>query len=194
MRCLLLLQAWQEVNGRKWNGKTCWRQVLRCLMFQHQEFIGTGEQWMLLSRGVVWFLLEESNTDLPVGDVQEQIVTGTQTKWRWWYKEPPCQCRRCKRPRRSPWVRMIPWRRARQPTPVFLPGDSHGQRSLAGYCSEGHKESDTTETTEHTHEHLNKNMSAQWRAGLSNKRMNGKAQLFLGKDWWILKLPDSRVG
>ena len=55
----------------------------------------------------------------------------------------------------------IPWRRAWQPTPVFLPGDSHGQRSLASYGSEGHKESDTTEVTEHTHEHLNKNMSAQ---------------------------------
>ena len=31
------------------------------------------------------------------------------------------------------WVRKIPWRRAWQPTPVFLPGESHGQRSLAGY-------------------------------------------------------------
>ena len=33
----------------------------------------------------------------------------------------------------DPWVREIPWRRAWQPTPVFLPGESHGQRSLAGY-------------------------------------------------------------
>ena len=32
----------------------------------------------------------------------------------------------------DPWVRKIPWRRAWQPTPVFLPGESHGQRSLAG--------------------------------------------------------------
>jgi len=32
------------------------------------------------------------------------------------------------------WIRKIPWRRAWQPTPVFLPGESHGQRSLAG-CS-----------------------------------------------------------
>ena len=38
-----------------------------------------------------------------------------------------------------------PWRRKWQPTPVFLPGKSHGQRSLAGYSSRGHKESDTTE-------------------------------------------------
>ena len=42
-------------------------------------------------------------------------------------------------------------RRAWQPTPVFLPGESHGQRSLAGYSPRGHKESDTTEATEHTY-------------------------------------------
>jgi len=33
----------------------------------------------------------------------------------------------------NPWVRKIPWGRAQQPTPVFLPRESHGQRSLAGY-------------------------------------------------------------
>ena len=33
----------------------------------------------------------------------------------------------------DPWVGKIPWRRARQPTPAFLPGESHGQRGLAGY-------------------------------------------------------------
>ena len=43
------------------------------------------------------------------------------------------------------WVRNIPWRREWQPTPVFLPGESHGQRSLAGYSPWGQKESDTTE-------------------------------------------------
>ena len=49
----------------------------------------------------------------------------------------------------NPWVRKIPWRTARQPTPVFLPGESHGQKSLMGYSPWGHKESDTTEATEH---------------------------------------------
>ena len=37
------------------------------------------------------------------------------------------------RERFNPWVGKIPWRRAWQPTPIFLPGESHGQRSLAGY-------------------------------------------------------------
>ena len=41
----------------------------------------------------------------------------------------------------------IPWRRAWQPTPVFLPGESHGQRGLVGYGSRGHKVSDMTEAT-----------------------------------------------
>ena len=50
----------------------------------------------------------------------------------WWLsnKESACQCRRC---RFNPWVRKIPWRREWLPPPVFLPGKSHGQRSLACY-------------------------------------------------------------
>ena len=48
-------------------------------------------------------------------------------------QESTCQCRRPKRRGFNPWVRKIPWRRAWQPIPVFLPGESHGQRNLAGY-------------------------------------------------------------
>ena len=50
-------------------------------------------------------------------------------------KEPACQCRRYKRCGFEPWVRKIPWRRAWQPIPVFLPGESLGQRSLVGYST-----------------------------------------------------------
>ena len=46
-----------------------------------------------------------------------------------------------------PRVRKIPWRRKWQPTPVFLPGESHGQRSQMGYSPWGHKELDVTEAT-----------------------------------------------
>ena len=63
-------------------------------------------------------------------------------------KDHACQCRRHKRHRFNPWVGKIPWRRAWQPTPVFSPGESHGQRSLAGYSSWGHKESDTTKVSQ----------------------------------------------
>ena len=45
----------------------------------------------------------------------------------------------------DPWVRKSPWSRKWQPTPVFLPGESHGQRSLVGYSPRGHKETDTPE-------------------------------------------------
>ena len=61
-------------------------------------------------------------------------------------KEGACQCRRCKTLRFNPWVRK--W----QPTPVFLLGKFHGQRSLEDYSPWGCKESDITEHA-HTHTH-----------------------------------------
>ena len=66
-----------------------------------------------------------------------------------WYRIP--WCRRHKRLGFNLWVRKIPWRKKRQPTPVFLPGKSH-QRSLVGYSPWGRNESDVTEHT-HTHTH-----------------------------------------
>ena len=54
-------------------------------------------------------------------------------------------CLQSGRPRFDPWVGKILWRRKWQPTPVFLPGKSHGRRSLAGYSPWGCKESDMTE-------------------------------------------------
>ena len=52
--------------------------------------------------------------------------------------------RHCRRHGFNPRVRKIPWRRKWQPTPVFLPGEFHGQRSLAGYSPWGCKELDTS--------------------------------------------------
>ena len=50
----------------------------------------------------------------------------------------------------DPWFRKIPWRRAWQPTPLFLPGEFHGQKSLAGCSPWGRKEWNTAEVT-HTY-------------------------------------------
>ena len=50
-----------------------------------------------------------------------------------------CQCRRCKRLGFDLWVRKILWRSVWQPAPVFLPGKSHGQRSLVAYSPWGTK-------------------------------------------------------
>ena len=47
----------------------------------------------------------------------------------WWLRQKESACRRC---RFDPWVWKIRWRRKWRPTPVFLPGEPHGQRSLAG--------------------------------------------------------------
>ena len=60
-------------------------------------------------------------------------------------KESVCHCRRCRRCGFGPWVGKVPWSRKWQPTPVFMPRRSHGQRSLVGYSPWGRKESDTTE-------------------------------------------------
>ena len=51
-------------------------------------------------------------------------------------KESICKCRRC---RFNPWVRKITWRRKLQPTPVFSPGKSPGQKSLEAYSTWCHK-------------------------------------------------------
>ena len=52
------------------------------------------------------------------------------------------------------WVGKIPWRRKWQPTPVFLPGEFCGQRSLEGYSPGVQEKSDMTEATEQTCIHL----------------------------------------
>ena len=64
-------------------------------------------------------------------------------------QESTCQCRRLEF---HPWVRKVPWRRKWEPTPVFLPGKCHGQRSLGGYNPWHCKELDMTERLNtHTH-------------------------------------------
>ena len=63
-------------------------------------------------------------------------------------KESTCQCRRCKCRRFYPWFRKSPQSRKWHPTPVFLPGKFHGQRSSVGCSPWGHKELDAAK---HTH-------------------------------------------
>ena len=64
----------------------------------------------------------------------------------------------CRRPGFDPWVGKVPWRGEWQPTPVFLPGKLHGQRSLAGHSPWGRKESRhdwaTTHAWMHAHTHI----------------------------------------
>ena len=80
----------------------------------------------------------------PIGDIYLYMGFSYIEPWLG-CKASACPFRTCRICRFDPWVRKIPWRRKWQPTPVFLPRDSHGQRNLAGYSPRGCKESDTTE-------------------------------------------------
>ena len=93
------------------------------------------------------------------------------------------QCRWHKRGGFHPWVGKLPWRRAWEPTPVFLPGAFHGQRSLAGYCPWGRKESDTTERLTQTRP-LNSSLRKQYteieRKNILIPFLNNHNHLFIG--------------
>jgi len=56
----------------------------------------------------------------------------------------------------------LPWRREWQPTPVFLPGEFHGQRSLGGYSPGGHKELNVTEQLRHTEQLRTVRLTVSW--------------------------------
>ena len=90
--------------------------------------------WSALVYMTVFYVMSGKASGLPGG------ISG---------KETTCQCRRLKGHVFDPWVRKSPLRRAWQPSPVFLPGESHGQRSLADYSPWGRQDSDITEVTEH---------------------------------------------
>ena len=93
-------------------------------------------------------------------------------------KEPACQCRRHKRHGFDPWVGKIPWRRAWQPTPIFLPGESHWQRILVSCSPLGHKELDTIEATLHAQPWW-KECSVLTSSGGTSKALGVLASIFL---------------
>ena len=66
-------------------------------------------------------------------------------------RESVSQCRRHRNCGFNPWIENMPWRMKWYLTPVFFPGESHGQRSLADYSPWGHNESDTTECRRDLH-------------------------------------------
>ena len=144
---------------KKWKIITKWQQIL--LSWEERT------KWKLKSikHCDKWFISRDS-FDLSQQHLREVLFhrqevrdQGPTTSYKWCVniiistcsvvKNP--QCRRQRRHGFSPWVGKIPWRRAWQPTPGFLPAKSHGQRSLVGYSPWGYKELDTTEWLTHTH-------------------------------------------
>ena len=107
-------------------------------------------------------------------------------------KEPTCWWRRHKRQRFDPWVGKIPWKRVWLSTPVFFPGESHGQRSLMGYSPQGLKESDMTEATDHAHTQERRTALAKHHhctSYFAGPHCN-RAQSPLGRLNYIKNLPD----
>ena len=95
--------------------------------------------WVIAKRYRVSLEGDKNVLKLGNGDVWEglpQWLSG---------KESACQCRSCRRCRFNPWVGKIPWRMKWQPASRYLPGKSHGQRSLVGYSPWSCKELNTTE-------------------------------------------------
>ena len=73
------------------------------------------------------------------------------------------------------WVRKISWRREWLPTPVFLPGEFHGQRSLAGYSPWEDEQSDTTELLKHLTRLRDEKEQAKETRRLGKSRTAGRA-------------------
>ena len=103
-------------------------------------------------------------------------------------KDWPCQCRRQKRCSFDPWVGKIPWRKAWQPTPVFLPGESHGHRSLVGDGPQGRKEVEYNWSDLAQHVVLHKNMGV----GRHPKVIEGPFEMILAK-WRLHRLWGKRI-
>ena len=125
-----------EFNCRthNWYVNTAWR-------INTPRLVIGGRVWISSCRQIYQMQVldqESSWLRLPVG------ATGT---------EPSDQCSRPKRYGFDPWVEKIHWKRSWQPTPVFLPGESRGQKNLAGYRPWSCEESDTCFMT-YTFEYL----------------------------------------
>ena len=130
---LVWLSSQQQIGW--WGGdETKWRFVdemimaLRVLRRNEQKMKSKDpfQEW----KGLIWSL-----GGFPDGPAGKESACNAGDRRHWF----------------NPWILNIPWRRQWQPTPVFLPGKSYGERSLMGYSPWGHKELDTTEQLTHTH-------------------------------------------
>ena len=88
------------------------------------QFFPASNPGLLCCRQILYHLMGKTIIRLTITNVG--FLHGDNSK------ESACQCRRRKRQGLDPWVGKIPWRRERQPTPVFLPEEFHGQRSFGG--------------------------------------------------------------
>ena len=126
---------WMDLGVRRDTSSTVIGKEAQCGFPRSQ----VGTCWKWCRRGGVWRL-----------SLQNEGQQTDQGVWRSWIYSDFCHlwwlrqriCLHCRRPRFNPWIGKIRWRREWQPTPVFLHGESHGQRSLRattlGSCRVGH--------------------------------------------------------
>ena len=103
------------------------------------------------------------------------------------------RCRRHGRPGFDPWVGKIPWRRACQATPEFVPGESHEQRSLVGCTPWGHKELDTAKAIETVLTHIQVIPLCLWEVGTQCIPKSTDAQILSDKGCSRVRPPYSPI-
>ena len=136
-------QARESASWRPWAQECAWKQTALSLLlpFIHLLYpLGWRVLWLThylcvsvspQTTPTLCARTTHTHTHFFLNDLR--AITHTVGLPRWcWGKETPSQCRRCKRCGYDPWVGKIPWRRAWQPTPAFLPRESHGQRRAGG--------------------------------------------------------------
>ena len=121
--------------GVSWRGFDPWRKNEVCLFTAYLNMkvvpsLPHSGQLKTLFEGTLSFWLQKQKLEFGWVPLVAQMIR---------------ICLQCRRPGFNPWVGKISWRREWLPTPVFLPGESYGERSLVGYSPWGHKELDTTE-------------------------------------------------
>ena len=107
-----------------------------------RELVIDREAWCAVIHGVAKSWTQLINwTELMYDPINIFLISGGLFSVRYFpgVSDSKSVCLQCGRPGFSPWVRKISWRRKWQSTPVFLPGKSHGQRSLVGYSPWGCK-------------------------------------------------------
>ena len=150
------LMLW-KTEGRRRRGRQRmrWLDSMDLSLSKLRELVMDREAWCAAVHGVAKSQTRLRNlTELNYALCFFIFVSSLNALWlpRWHSGKElsACPCRRCKRCGFEPWVGKTPWSMKWQPTPVFLPGEFHGQRSLESYSPWGHKEPDVTE---HTHKY-----------------------------------------
>ena len=173
-----------------------WEDPLEKGMATHSSILAWRNP---MNRGARWA------TVYGIAKIRKRLVTITFTFFfhlvlGYWYrvglprwlsgKESACWHKRCGF---YPWVEKIPWRRKWQPNPVFLPGEFHRQRSLAGYSPRGRKESDMTERLSLTYSVFTKGQGSLVCCCVWGHKVfdttewlnNNKNKLETQQGWWV---------